>query len=158
MELSSLYSSTGKPKLKTVLSMGKASDVKWTDIPKVHRSAVSKIMPLKASPNTVVTIGQDGFLKVVDLFNKTCQKSFKISDVCLSAIAMVKQDELYAIGSWDNNIYIFNISSGNRSKPVVAHNNSISDLIFLQKRKRLLSSSWDCYIKMWRVVGSNLDN
>jgi factor associated with neutral sphingomyelinase activation len=95
---------------------------------------------------------------VVDLYDKNCQKSFKICEVCISAIAAIKPDELYALGSWDNNIYLFNIVSGNKSKPVVAHNNSISDLKYLTKRKRLLSSSWDCYIKMWRVVGSNLDN
>jgi factor associated with neutral sphingomyelinase activation len=158
MELSSLYSSTGKPKLKTVLSMGKTTDIKFSEIPKAHRMAITHITPLASRPNTVITISQDGFLKVVDLYDKNCQKSFKICEVCISAIAAIKPDELYALGSWDNNIYLFNIVSGNKSKPVVAHNNSISDLKYLTKRKRLLSSSWDCYIKMWRVVGSNLDN
>mgnify|MGYP000853850081 CR=1 FL=1 len=158
VELSSLYSSTGKPKLKTVLSMGKPADVKFSEIPKIHRAPITRIVPLTSRPNTVVTIGQDGFLKVVDLYDKNCQKSFKICEVCISAIVAVKADELYALGSWDNNIYLFNIASGNKSKPVVAHNNSISDLKYLQRKKRILSSSWDCYIKMWRVVGSNLDN
>lgn len=105
-----------------------------------------------------MTISQDGFLKVFDLFDKVCQKSFKICEVCLSAITPVKPDELYALGSWDNNIYLFNIVSGNKSKAVVAHDNSISDLLYLPRRKRLVSSSWDCSVKFWRVVGSNLDN
>lgn len=58
--------------------MGKATDVKIFEIPKAHRSAITRIVSLKTRPNTVVTTSQDGFLKVFDLFDKNCQKSFKI--------------------------------------------------------------------------------
>lgn len=62
------------------------------------------------------------------------------------------------IGAWDNNIYLFNIVYGSKSKPFPAHDNSIIDLVFMPHRKTIISASWDCSIKMFRYVGSVLDN
>jgi hypothetical protein len=47
---------------------------------------------------------------------------------------------------------------GSKSKPFPAHDNSIIDIVYMQKRKTLVSASWDCSIKMFRYVGSVLDN
>lgn len=47
---------------------------------------------------------------------------------------------------------------GSRSQPYTAHDNSVSDLLYLQKKKRLVSSSWDCSVKTLRIVGNNFDN
>ena len=69
---------------------------------------------LDSKPNSLLTIGQDGFLKIFDVYDKTCIKSFKICDFVLSSITMLKTDETFAIGSWDNNIYLFNIVYGSR--------------------------------------------
>jgi hypothetical protein len=40
----------------------------------------------------LLTVGQDGYLKIYDVYEKTCIKSFKICDFVLSSIAMLKQD------------------------------------------------------------------
>jgi factor associated with neutral sphingomyelinase activation len=156
-EISSLYSESGKPKVKTLLSMGKMTDIKFNEIPKAHKMPITRMLSLTSKPNTIVSIGQDGFLKVFDLVERACQKSFKICEFCLSSIVPIKGDEIFAIGSWDNSIYLFNIVYGSKSKPVLAHDNSVSDLVFLPKRKRLVSSSWDCSIKLWRIVGNNIE-
>ena len=140
------------------MAMGKPSDIKICEIPRAHKSIITKIISLSTKPNHVVTIGQDGFLKVYNLNEKNCLKSFKICDYCISAIVPIKGDELFALGSWDNNLYLFNIVFGSRSQPYSAHDNSISDLVYLEKKKRLVSSSWDCSIKMFRIVGNNFDN
>ena len=62
------------------------------------------------------------------------------------------------IGSWDNNIYLFNIVYGSKSKPFSVHDNSIIDLVYMPKRKTVISASWDCSIKTMRYVGNVLDN
>lgn len=62
------------------------------------------------------------------------------------------------MGSWDNNIYLFNTVYGSKSKPYPIHDNSINDLVFLKRRKKLMSASWDCTIKIMRYVGNVLDN
>jgi len=41
-------------------------------------------------------------------------KSFKICDFCLSTMVVIKQDEIFAIGSWDSKIHIFNINYGSK--------------------------------------------
>lgn len=87
-----MYSAAGKPKVKTLLSMGKPTDVKLTEIPKAHKMALTRILSLTAKPNSVVTIGQDGFLKVFDLNERICLKSFKICEFCLSSIVPIKSD------------------------------------------------------------------
>lgn len=40
--------------------------------------------------NLLVTIGQDGFLKVIDLKEFTVLKSFKVDEFCLSVIVVLK--------------------------------------------------------------------
>jgi factor associated with neutral sphingomyelinase activation len=115
-------------------------------------------MHLESKPNSLLTIGQDGFLKIFDAGEKVCIKSFKICDFVLSSIAIVKTDETFAIGSWDNNIYLFNIVYGSRSKPFPAHDNSITDLIYLTGRKKIVTCSMDCSIKTFRYVGNILDS
>jgi hypothetical protein len=54
-------------------------------------------MHLKSKPNTLLTIGQDGFLKIFDAYERSCTKSFKICDFNLSSIAMLKNDETFAV-------------------------------------------------------------
>ena len=71
---------------------------------------------------------------------------------------MLKNDETFAIGGWDNKIYLFNIVYGSKSKPFVAHDNSIIDMAYMTKRKTLITASWDCSIKKFRYVGNVLDN
>lgn len=40
--------------------------------------------------NLLVTIGNDGFLKVIDLKESTVLKSFKVDEFCLSVIVTLK--------------------------------------------------------------------
>ena len=79
--------------------MGKETDVKYYQIPKAHKkyiyinySQITCAIHLQTKPNSLLTIGQDGFLKIFDVYDKICIKSFKICDFVLSSIAMLKQD------------------------------------------------------------------
>lgn len=54
-------------------------------------------------------------------------------------------------------IYIFNLVYGSRSKPIEAHDNSVSALIYLKISKRVISASWDCTLKSWDYTGSALN-
>jgi factor associated with neutral sphingomyelinase activation len=80
-----------------------------------------------------MSIGEDGFLKVSDLVSKTVIKSFKICDLNLSGLVAIKEDELFAIGSWDNKLYIFNLNYGSKVKVISNHNESISAICFFPK-------------------------
>lgn len=78
MEASSLYSTDGKAKVKTVMSQGKTSDIEVSEISKAHKMPITRMLVLSSKPNTAITIGHDGFLKVFDLAEKACLKSFKL--------------------------------------------------------------------------------
>ena len=52
-------------------------------------------MPSK--PNSLLTIGSDGFLKIFDIAEKVCLKSFKICEFHLSCITVIKTDEIFAV-------------------------------------------------------------
>jgi hypothetical protein len=55
-------------------------------------SQINRALHLRSKPNTLLTISQDGFLKIFDVFEKSCTKSFKICEFNLSCIAMLKND------------------------------------------------------------------
>ena len=62
------------PKVKTVLSMGKEKDIKYDTIPKAHKrypfiikSAITHAIHMPSKPNSLLTIGSDGFLKIFDV-------------------------------------------------------------------------------------------
>ena len=55
-------------------------------------SLITKAVHLDSKPNSLLTISQDGFLKIFDVYDKVCIKSFKVSDFVLSSIAMLKSD------------------------------------------------------------------
>jgi len=55
------------PKVKTVLSMGKEKDIKYDTVPKAHKSAITHAIHMPSKPNSLLTIGSDGFLKIFDV-------------------------------------------------------------------------------------------
>ncbi|CAD8114000.1 unnamed protein product [Paramecium primaurelia] len=115
-------------------------------ISKAHKTNITDMVVLEKK-NLLVTIGQDGFLKVIDLKEFTVLKSFKVDEFCLSVIVVLKQDEIFAIGSWGSQIHVFNINYGSKVQVVQRFNNSVSSLVYLQKKKILITGSWDCSLK-----------
>ncbi|KAM3128031.1 hypothetical protein pb186bvf_019877 [Paramecium bursaria] len=82
--------------------------------------------------NVLVTIGNDGFLKVFDLKENQLLKSFKIYNFCLSVIVPLKQDEIFAIGSWGSQISIFNINYVSKVQVIKKFNNDVSSLVYFR--------------------------
>ena len=65
-------------------------------------SQINCAIHLQNKPNSLLTIGQDGYLKIFDVFEKVCIKSFKICDFVLSSVAMLKQDYTFAVHIYIN--------------------------------------------------------
>ena len=63
------------------------------------------------------------------------------------------------VGSWDNNLYLFNIVYGSVvHKQVSAHFDSISCLLLDLPNQQLYSGSQDCTIKQWNIHENQLEN
>ncbi len=63
----------------------------------VYHSAITQVIHMPSKPNSLLTIGSDGCLKIFDVQEKTCLKSFKICEFHLSCIAVIKEDEIFAV-------------------------------------------------------------
>lgn len=74
-------------------------------------------------------------------------KSFKICNHSLNTLDVIRTDELFAIGSSDNKIYVFNLKYGSKMQTIPAHNDSVTAVIFMKKSSILLSASLDCSVK-----------
>lgn len=112
-------------------------------------------------------MGQDGFLKVIDTKETQVLKSFKICDFCLSTLVAIKTDEIFAvhplchahmqIGSWDSKVHVFNINYGSKVQVVDKFNDAVSALVYLRKRRLLVTGSWDCSLKFFACSETSID-
>ncbi|KAL4472641.1 hypothetical protein ABPG74_018590 [Tetrahymena malaccensis] len=136
---------------------GNKSQLQVDLISKAHKKNVTQIRKLKKKQNQIISIGEDGFLKVCDLPNKSVIKSFKICDLNLSSFVPIKEDEIFAIGCWDNKLYIFNLNYGSKVKVLSIHNESISSLSYFSSLNTLFTASWDCTVKQFVCEDGQLD-
>lgn len=49
------------------------------------------------SEEKILTVGYDGFIKVVDIKEKNVLKSFKVCDFCLSASKKLNDQDIFAV-------------------------------------------------------------
>mmetsp|Transcript_8685 Transcript_8685/g.7636 ORF Transcript_8685/g.7636 Transcript_8685/m.7636 type:complete len:136 (-) Transcript_8685:102-509(-) len=84
-------------------------------------------------------------------------RSFKVCDLTLSSLAELKSNELYALGSWDNNLYIFNMNYGTKVFGESLHDDAISSILFDKHKSILYTGSWDCSVKSWSYKGGSID-
>lgn len=45
----------------------------------------------------ILTVGNDGFIKVIDIQEKTILKSFKVCDFCLSSSQKLNDPDIFAV-------------------------------------------------------------
>jgi len=63
---------------------------------------------------------------------------------------------MYALGGWDHKIHVFNTNYASIVKRFEAHEDAITKLIFLPKKGLVISTSWDCTLKLWPIKHGNL--
>jgi len=60
--------------------------------------------------------------------------------------------KIVIVGSWDNNIYLYSISSGRAISAIAAHDDAISSLCL--RKNKLITGSWDATLKVWEYKNS----
>jgi WD40 repeat protein len=84
----------------------------------------------------------------MDIKKKKVLKSFKVTKLALACCTEIVQREIYALGAWDNFIYLFNLSYGNSICQVEAHDDAISCILYLPKNVSLFSSFNHPFLEM----------
>jgi len=143
---------TGEDSLWEAKGMGK---LQMQQVPKVHKSQVSGLWELP--DKRVLSIGHDGFIKITQFQSMSVSRSFKVCDLSLSSVAELKKNELYALGSWDNNLYIFNLNYGTKVFSEPLHEDAISYITFDPIKSTLYTTSWDCTVRSWGYKSGQID-
>lgn len=120
---------------------------------KSHRQGVTAIC-LSGDGETLYSVSQDSSLKIYSLAEGKQLRSNNISQLALSSCALSKDQKFVAIGSWDNNIYLYSNDYGRVITTIPAHDDTVSCLTL--RENVLVSGSWDTTMKVWNVTKTGL--
>ncbi|TDH67584.1 hypothetical protein CCR75_001882 [Bremia lactucae] len=114
----------------------------------LHQSEVTSAI-LTHENSYLFTTSKDQSLKLSSVENVT-QKRIVSSKFALSCCDVSFDERVVFVGSWDNSVSMYSTSSGLVLDTIVAHSDGISAIRVLPGR--ILTSSWDSSIKLWRFT------
>ncbi|XP_055383066.1 protein FAN-like isoform X2 [Condylostylus longicornis] len=118
-----------------------------------HKDEITSIY---ADDDKIWSTGKDGILKCYSILEKRQTRSISIGSLALSSCVNIPLKNTIIVGSWDNSIFFYDNTFGSISKEVEAHFDSVSCLTLEKDLLLLISGSWDCSVKIWRI--SNLSH
>ncbi|CAK1602846.1 unnamed protein product [Parnassius mnemosyne] len=141
------------PQIPKLLSQGGSEfrpvQIKCIDTIRLHKEAVTCVL---RQGSKIISVGKDGTLKVYDLGQGKQMRSVVLCSTPLSSCVMVDEHTV-AAGSWDNEIYLYNVEYGRVVESFRAHDDSVSCLLWLIKERLLISGGWDGVVRVWGSVG-----
>ncbi|XP_032667732.1 protein FAN-like isoform X1 [Odontomachus brunneus] len=127
-----------------------------------HKHCVSSIVQKNInSCNEIISVGQDGMLKLYNISEKKVTRSVKLSSLSLSSCISYytpSQRNILVAGSWDNTLIFYDIEFGRVIDILQGHVDAVSCLAWSSARQVIISGSWDCTAKIWRgyISGSKI--
>ncbi|KAI8428162.1 hypothetical protein MSG28_002408 [Choristoneura fumiferana] len=100
----------------------------------------------------VISVGKDGTLKVYDTILKKQIRSVILSATPLSS-CVIMDENIVAAGSWDNEIYLYDVDYGRVVESFRAHDDCVSCLLWLDKERLLISGGYDGVVRVWGNAG-----
>ncbi|CAH2067235.1 unnamed protein product, partial [Iphiclides podalirius] len=125
------------------------ASLECVDIIRLHKEAVTCAI---RQSSRIISVGRDGTLKVYDLAQGKQMRSVVLCSTPLSSCVMV-DEHIVAAGSWDNEIYLYNVEYGRVVESFRAHDDSVSCLLWLTEDRLLISGGWDGVVRVWGNVG-----
>lgn len=120
---------------------------------KSHRQGVTAVC-LSNDGETLYSVSQDSSLKIYSLGEGKQLRSNNISQLALSSCVLSRDQKYVAIGSWDNNIYLYSNDYGRVVTTIQAHDDTVSCLALCDQL--LVSGSWDTSFKVWQLTPSGV--
>lgn len=128
---------------------------KFTEVAvfQAHKDCVSSVTPKNtATSNEIVSVGQDGMLKLYNIGEKKLTRSVTLSSLPLSSCISYytpSQRNILVAGSWDNTLIFYDIEFGRVIDVLQGHEDAVSCLAWSPSHQVIVSGSWDCTAKVW---------
>ncbi|XP_012243808.1 protein FAN [Bombus impatiens] len=123
-----------------------------------HKESVSSIIiQNKEEINEIISVGQDGMLKLYSIKNKKLTRNVSLSSLSLSSCVSYytsSHRNILVAGSWDNSLIFYDIEFGRVIDILQGHEDAVSCLALSDSRKIIISGSWDCTAKVWKSYSS----
>ncbi|KAG7204147.1 hypothetical protein KM043_001989 [Ampulex compressa] len=124
-----------------------------------HKESVCSVSMMdKGWTDEVISVGQDGMLKLYSIQDKKLTRSVALSSLPLSScISYTKsQHNVLVVGSWDNTLIFYDVEFGRVIDTLHGHEDAISCLAWCPSRKIIISGSWDCTAKVWQLYTTGI--
>ncbi|XP_018570993.1 protein FAN-like [Anoplophora glabripennis] len=119
-----------------------------------HKNTVSHIF-ISDDGTRITSVGYDSKLKVFSLPQNKQTRSANIGNMPLSSCIQLPNINVLVIGSWDNQILLYDLDYGKVKESVLAHEDAITCMSFASKINLLVSGSGDCTVKIWKGLNSD---
>ncbi|KAK4880232.1 hypothetical protein RN001_008378 [Aquatica leii] len=119
-----------------------------------HKDSVSALL-VANNENQIISVGYDSKLKVFSLSQNRQIRSANIGNMPLSSIIQLPNMNVLVIGSFDNNIVLYDLDFGKVIQTVIAHEDAVTCLAWGIKCKLLASGSSDCTVKIWKSFANS---
>ncbi|KAL3282016.1 hypothetical protein HHI36_005219 [Cryptolaemus montrouzieri] len=158
-----------KRKTKTILfkepcgiRCGVSQEEKWGNLYNVdlyisfssHKYIVSSIF-ISKDQNNIISVGHDSKLKVFSIEYKRQIRSANVGNMPLSSCIQLPDINVLVVGSWDNQIVLYDLDYGKVTESVFAHEDAITCMSWGIKSNLLVSGSGDCTVKVWKGLNTN---
>ncbi|XP_076470003.1 protein FAN-like [Babylonia areolata] len=111
----------------------------------LHKNTVSEVH-MSADEKSVLSVSQDGLLKMYSLEEQRQLRSVNLSTMALSSCVVLPGNRTIIVGSWDNSVYFYSIEYGRVQDKLPAHDDAVSCMLWYQDC--LYTASWDGTVKV----------
>ncbi|KAF2878744.1 hypothetical protein ILUMI_27419 [Ignelater luminosus] len=119
-----------------------------------HKDTVSSLI-ITNNNTKVISVGYDSKLKVFSLTQSRQIRSANIGDMPLSSCIQLPTMNILVIGSFDNNIVLYDLEFGKVTQSVIAHEDAVTCLAWGKKCNLLASGSSDCTVRIWKSFANS---
>lgn len=115
---------------------------------RAHREVILGVA-FTADAQQIISVGQDSLIKMYAVPGLDQMRSVRVSSMAASCCLHLPSTDMVLVGSWDNNVYTYNLEYSQVCMLLEAHSDAVSCMQW--KNNILVTGSWDCTTRVWSV-------
>ncbi|XP_025829509.1 protein FAN isoform X2 [Agrilus planipennis] len=124
---------------------------------KTHRDAVRCVV-FNEDSDKVISVGSDAKMKMFSISLNRQIRSANVGTMPLSSCSKLPNMNVLIIGSFGNNMVLYDLDFGKITQDVLAHEDAVTCLEWGREAELLATGSGDCTIRLWKgiSIGNNI--